>query len=63
MLTTVIRALQLSMNENPKMSHINDIECIKLYINFYKLLFLGTPFAQKMLNIKLEESKSKAKSK
>lgn len=55
MLTTIIRALQLSMSENPKLSQLNDTECIKLYINFYKLLFLGTPFAEKMLNIKLEE--------
>lgn len=37
---------------------MNDTECIKLYINFYKILYLGTPFAQKMLNIKLEESKT-----
>jgi hypothetical protein len=51
------------MNENQKLSTINDTECVKLYINFYKLLFLGTPFAEKMLNIKLEESKAKSKGK
>jgi len=52
------------MNENSKLSTMNDTECIKLYINFYKLLFLGSPFADKMLNIKLEETKTKsAKSK
>lgn len=60
MVTTIIRALQLSMTDNPKVQTLNDTECIKLYINFYKLLFLGTPFAEKMLNIKLEESKSKS---
>lgn len=38
---------------------INDNECIKLFLNFYKLLFLGSPFAEKMLHIKFEESKSK----
>ena len=58
-LTTIIRALQLSMNENTK--PINDTECIKLYVHFYKLLFLGSPFAEKMLNIKLEEVKTKKK--
>ena len=49
------------MNEvliNQKVS-INDNECIKLFLSFYKLLFLGSPFAEKMLNIKFEESKSK----
>lgn len=63
MLVTVIRALQLSLTDNTKLVTLNDTECIKLYINFYKLLYLGTPFAEKMLNIKLEENKSKAKSK
>jgi hypothetical protein len=60
-LTTVIRGLQLSMNEmltNQKLQ-INDNECIKLFLSFYKLLFLGSIFAEKMLNIKFEESKSK----
>eukprot|EP00347_Sterkiella_histriomuscorum_P021491 403333793 len=61
MLTTIIRALQLSMGENPKIQTLNDTECIKLYINFYKLLYLGTPFAEKMLNIKLEETKVSSK--
>ena len=63
MLTTVTRALQLSMNEIPKFAKVNDSEYIKLYINFYKLLYLGTPFVVKMLNIKLEEAKPKAKGK
>jgi hypothetical protein len=49
------------MNENPKLSTINDSECVKLFVNFYKLLFLGSPFAEKMLNIKIEEAKFKKK--
>ena len=51
------------MNElfsNQKLK-INDNESIKLFLNFYKLLFLGSPFAQKMLNIKFEEQKSSKK--
>ena len=49
------------MNEmltNQKLQ-INDNECIKLFRSFYKLRFLGSIFAEKMLNIKFEESKSK----
>ena len=64
-LTTVIRALQLSMNEmltNQKLL-ITDNECIKLFLQFYKLLFLGSPFAEKMLHIKFEEPKQTTKSK
>ena len=37
---------------------INDNECIKLFLHFYKLLFLGSIFAEKMLHIKFEESKT-----
>jgi len=62
-LTTTIRALQLSMNEmitNQKLV-INDNESIKLFLNFYKIMFLGSPFSEKMLNIKFEESKSTGK--
>jgi len=58
-LTTVIRALQLSLNEmltNQKLV-ITDNECVKLFLHFYKLLFLGSSFAEKMLHIKFEESK------
>lgn len=55
-LTVAIRALQLAMNESQKLI-INDNESVKLLLNFYKLLFLGSPFAEKMLNIKIEESK------
>lgn len=48
------------MATNQKLQ-INDNECIKLFLNFYKLLFLGSPFAEKMLNIKFEEQKSSGK--
>ena len=64
-LTTVIRALQLSMNQvmtNQKIV-INDNESIKLFLHFYKILFLGSPFAEKMLHIKFEESKTAPKNK
>ena len=37
---------------------INDNESIKLFLNFYKIMFLGSPFAEKMLNIKFEETKT-----
>ena len=40
---------------------INDNESIKLFLNFYKIMFLGSPFSEKMLNIKFEESKSTGK--
>lgn len=33
---------------------IPDNEVIALFVNFYKLLFLGTPFSRKVLKIKLE---------
>ena len=42
---------------------INDNESIMLFLSFYKLLFLGSPFADKMLHIKLEETKATSKSK
>lgn len=61
-LTTVIRALQLSMNEvltNQKYN-ISENDCVKLFLHFYKLLFLGSPFAEKMLHIKFEEPKAKS---
>ena len=53
-LTTVIRALQFTMNENFKLTVLNDNDAVKLFLHFYKLLFLGTPFAEKMLQISLE---------
>jgi hypothetical protein len=43
------------MSEQNKVT-INDNEAVRLFLNFYKLLFLGSPFAEKMLNIKIEEN-------
>ena len=40
---------------------INDNESIKLFLSFYKIMFLGSPFAEKMLNIKFEETKTTGK--
>ena len=33
-----------------------DNEALLLFLNFYKLLFLGSKFARKMLKIKIEKS-------
>lgn len=38
------------------MLKIPDNEAIGLFINFYKLLFLGTDFAKKMLKIQIENT-------
>ena len=35
----------------------DDSNAISLFVQFYKLLFLGTDFASKMLKIQLEEKK------
>lgn len=40
----------------PQESLIPDNEVISLCINFYKLMFLGSKFAQKMLKIKVDTS-------
>ena len=50
------------MNETNKVV-VNDTEAVKLFLSFYKLLFLGSQFAEKMLNIKLEETSKTAKNK
>jgi hypothetical protein len=60
MLTTVIRALEFTMNmavESKKL-RLPDAEAIILFLNFYKLIFLGTRFAEKVLQIKLQTSGS-----
>jgi len=36
-----------------------DNEAIELFVNFYKLLFLGTKFASKMLKITLNQQAKK----
>ena len=51
MLTTVIRAMQYTMDvavETKKLK-LPDQEAIILFLNFYKLIFLGTKFAEKVL--------------
>ena len=56
MLTTVIRAMQYTMDvavETKKLK-LPDQEAIILFLNFYKLIFLGTKFAEKVLQIKLQ---------
>lgn len=45
------------------MISINDNESIKLFLSFYQLLFLGSPFAEKILHIKFEEPKKKGEQK
>jgi len=35
---------------------LSDSKAVVLFVCFYKLLFLGTDFANKMLKIKLENS-------
>jgi len=61
MLTTVIRALEFTMNTavESKKLRLPDSEAIILFLNFYKLIFLGTRFAEKVLQIKLQTSESK----
>lgn len=37
---------------------MDETQAIKLFVSFYKLLFLGTEFSSKMLKIKIIEKKS-----
>jgi hypothetical protein len=78
-MTTVIRALQYSMNlgayqgqisniktgneeSNNKNNNVSfqlkipDTEVISLFIQFYKLMFLGTRFSKKMLKIMVDKN-------
>ena len=60
MLTTVVRALQFTMDvayESKKLK-LPDQEAIILFLHFYKLIFLGTKFAEKVLQIKLQNSEA-----
>ena len=55
MLTTVIRALQYTMDiaiTSQKMK-IPDSDAIILFVDFYKLIFLGTKFTERVLQIRL----------
>ena len=54
MLTTVVRALQYTMDVavDSKKLRLPDQEAVILFLHFYKLIFLGTKFAEKVLQIK-----------
>lgn len=58
MLTTVTRALQHVMDA--AIAHrklkLSDSDAILLFFEFYKLVFLGTKFAEKVLQIRLRPS-------
>ena len=55
MLTTVIRALQFVMDAaiQHKKTKLNDSDAIILFFEFYKLVFLGTKFTEKVLQIRV----------
>ena len=63
MLTTVIRALQYTMEVafDSKKLRLPDQEAIILFLHFYKLVFLGTKFAEKVLQIRLQNSETAEK--
>ena len=58
MLTTVTRALQHVMDAAiaSKKLKLTDSDAILLFFEFYKLVFLGTKFAEKVLQIRLRPS-------
>jgi len=60
MLTTVVRALQYTMDVavDSKKLRLPDQEAIILFLHFYKLIFLGTKFAEKVLQIKLKNQEN-----
>lgn len=49
-LSTVLRAFSFVLHEGYKIK-FNENDAVKLFGHFYKLLFLGSPFAEKMLHI------------
>jgi len=55
MLTTVIRALQhvLEVSIQNKKLKLSDSDAIILFFEFYKLIFLGTKFTEKVLQIRV----------
>ena len=57
MLTTVIRALQFVMDAaiQHKKTKLNDSDAIILFFEFYKLVFLGTKFTEKVLQIRVRQ--------
>jgi uncharacterized protein (DUF2344 family) len=60
MLTTVVRALQYTMEVavDSKKLRLPDQEAIIMFLHFYKLIFLGTKFAEKVLQIKLKNQEN-----
>jgi hypothetical protein len=64
-MTTVIRSLHFVMAagvEGKKLRVIPDSEAIILFLHFYKLIFLGTRFTEKVFQIKIAQ-KPQAQSK
>lgn len=61
MLTTVVRALQYTMDVSveSKKLRLPDQEAVILFLHFYKLVFLGTKFTEKVLQIKLQNQPEK----
>lgn len=65
MLTTVIRALQYVMDAAilHKKLKLVDSDAIILFFEFYKLVFLGTKFTEKVLQIRVSQSSPADKAK
>ena len=65
MLTTVIRALQYVMDAaiQHKKIKLTDSDAIILFFEFYKLIFLGTKFTEKVLQIRVTPPQPTDKSK
>ena len=65
MLTTVIRALQHVMEAaiQHKKLKLTDSDAIILFFEFYKLIFLGTKFTEKVLQIRVTPPQATDKSK
>lgn len=55
LLTTVIRALQFVMDVaiSHKKVRLADSDAIILFFEFYKLIFMGTKFTEKVLQIRV----------
>lgn len=65
MLTTVIRALQHVMDAAivSKKLKLQDSDAIILFFEFYKLIFLGTKFTEKVLQIRVTPPQATDKTK
>jgi hypothetical protein len=51
-LTTCLRAMNFALIDIKK---LEESTSIRIFMKFYKLLFLGTPFAKRMLDLKVED--------